>query len=301
MAIRRKRNTSGESDLENNARLVADLRSAIYAIERHMPREDPQSWFIEDRVAAGDTFAQLEFEAQFFGYIDDMPDDDVTADFPTIVAAAARRSVRALHRILRDIEGMGYVKASDILSEVVVAPNVETLTDIGMVQEYLENVVTEVREEALDCVLDVQDLESLRGTSVKSRCNECATDAVDIIVSAIGVLDDPAEAEELLGRADRTVLTNDALSRAVALVILGHIEHSFYENRERYERAASSVAGELEIFDLVRVKGRIHEVRVVMERLRKAWAELVQAGRETAADLSASSALEDRLGSLLRQ
>lgn len=301
MAIRRKRNTSGESDLENNARLVAELRSAIYAIERHMPREDPQSWFIEDRVAAGDTFAQLEFEAQFFGYIDDTLDDDVTADFPTIVAAAARRSVRALHRILRDIEGMGYVKASDILSEVVVAPNVETLTDIGMVQEYLENVVTEVREEAWECVLDVQDLESLRGTSVKSRCNECATDVADIIVSAIGVLDDPAEAEELLGRADRTVLTNDALSRAVALVILGHIEHSFYENRERYERAASSVAGELEIFDLVRVKGRIHEVRVVMERLRKAWAELVQAGRETAADLSASSALEDRLGSLLRQ
>ena len=240
MAIRRKRNTSGESDLENNARLVAELRSVIYAIERHMPREDPQSWFIEDRVAAGDTFAQLEFEAQFFGYIDDTLDDDVTADFPTIVAAAARRSVRALHRILRDIEGMGYVKASDILSEVVVAPNVETLTDIGMVQEYLENVVTEVREEAWDCVLDVQDLESLRGTSVKNQCNECATDAADIIVSAIGVLDDSAEAEELLGRADRTVLTNDALSRAVALVILGHIEHSFYENRERYEGAASS-------------------------------------------------------------
>ena len=289
--------------MKDRTRFLAELKAALDAIESEMPPGDGESqfWFVADPPAAADTFARLESETEILRRLTRELEDGVALELSTLTAAAARRSAEALYRILRDIEGMGYVGASGILADVLVVPDLDRIDDIDKVHAFLENTITQVRDEAHDSYLDVQDLETLKCTTAQDLCDEFAKEAADTIVTALCVLDDPIEADEWLGNADRSVFTDDILRRSVALVILGHMHMSVSDTYSTYEAAASRAKRQLDLARLRPMHNRGVNAGPTVEELKSAFVELLKAGRDAAAYRSASAALESCLRVFLDQ
>ena len=266
--------------------LIDELNAAATTIETEMPHWAPGPdlemnwWLLCDSATAADTFAHLESESQSLKRLNqilqnhpdqlNLPNDDQDRfNLATIVGSAARRSVEALHCILRNVEGMGYVAASGILGDEI-ARAAGQLEDADKANEFLEWIISNVEDDAdesKDVALrrertisaierghEVDNgervlLETMGGASAQSWCREFAKDAADIIVSSVATLDDPIESAEHLNMADRPGLTNDILQRAVGLVILGH-EHM--TTGTAYERLAHAASQAKEVLQQVR-------------------------------------------------
>ena len=308
--------------------LIDELSAAVSAIESKMPHWAPgpfledEWWLSCDSATAADTFAQLEHKRESLRRLNQIlkeqldpldPQYDVQDGFnlATIVGSSSRRSVEALHCILSNIEGMGYVAGSCMLSEEIAGAESQ-LKDIDRANEFLEFIISNVEgdaDESKDAALrrertisaverghDVDNdnhvpIETIEGTSAQSWCEEFAKDAAGIIVSWVEVLDDPAEAAEHLNVDDRRVLTNEVLRRSVALVILGHEHMTTGTAYERLERAASQAHGVLEVTRLELADNQDEDMEPAIE----ACAELLDAARQAAACCTAQAALESCL------
>ena len=295
--------TARKAALEDRNRLLAELAAGLDAIESEMPHQEPELWFEGEPTAAADTFARIESETEVFRHFAEALEDGVALELCTLTSVAARRSAEALSYFLRYIESMGFVAGSGVLGDVVVPHDVERLDDIDRVNGFLEGVLTEVRYEVQDSCAAVQDLKTLKGNSARDLCDEFAKEAADTIVAAVGVLRDPIEAREYLGNADRNVFTDDVLRRSVALVILRHMHMCVSDTYERFKVAASRARIQLELCDRGPRPMRPRDVnpRSVFEDVHSAFTELLEAGRDAAANRSAFAALENRLGAILDQ
>ena len=294
MVIRRKRTVSCKVSSQERSRFVAELRSAINAVESQMPREERDSWFLDDPAAAADTFARLEFDTVPRDCLADTPEGGAALELSALVVAAARRSVEALHRILRDIEGMGYVAGSGVLRDVVDVPDFDLLDDVEKVHQFLEYVITQVLDDTWDIHMAAQNLENATDETARNLCREFATDAADTIVTAIGNLDDSIETESL-GNADRSVFTDGVLRRSVALVILGCMHMSVADSYDTYDAAASRAWRVLESTPLDTIHERGPNAGRSLKELKSAFVQLLDAGRDAAADFSAFAALQSSL------
>ena len=308
--------------------LIDELFAAVATIESEMPHWTPGPnletdwWLLCDRATAADTFARLEYESEPLARLNQilqnhleplhLPcDDQDRFNLTTIVGSEARRSVEALHRILGNVEGMGYVAASGILGEQS-AGAADQLEGIDRANEFLELIISSVEDDAdesKDVALcrektisaiergrDVDNdehvpIETIEGASAQCWCEEFAKDAADIIVSSVKALDDPVEAVEHLNMADRTVLTNEVLQRSVALVILGHEHMTTGRTYERLAYAASQAHEVLEDARLEPIDNQDENMGPAIE----ACAELLDAARQAAASCTAQAALEDCL------
>ena len=314
--------------------LIDELIAAVATIESEMPHWapgpalEPDWWQYCDGATAADAFAHLESKSESLNRLNqilqnhpdplDLPcDDQDRFNLATIVGSAARRSVEALHCILGNVEGMGYVAASGILGEQITG-TADQLVDIDRANEFLEFVISSVEDDAdesKDVALcrektisaierghDVDNdghvpIETIEGTSALSWCAEFAKDATDIIVSSVQALDDPVEAAEALNMTDRTVLTNEILQRSVALVILGH-EHM--TTSRAYERLAHAASKAYEVLEDARIE-LIHNQDEDMGSSIEACAELLDAARQAAAFCTAQAALEDHLTAFINR
>lgn len=306
--------------------LIDELIAAVATMESEMPHWapgpvlEPDWWQLCDGATAADAFAHLESESESLNRLNqilqnhldplDLPcDDQDRFNLATIVGSAARRSVEALHCILGNVEGMGYLAASGILGEQI-AGTADQLVDIDRANEFLEFIISNVeddadeskdvalcREKTISAVERGQDvdndghvpIETVEGTSALSWCAEFTRDAADIVVSSVRALDDPIEAAQLLNMTDRTVLTNEILQRSVALVILGH-EHM--TTSRAYERLAHAASQAHEVLEDARVE-LIDNQDENMGPAIEACAELLDAARQAAAFCTAQAALED--------
>ena len=314
--------------------LIDELVAAVATIESEMPHWAPGPnletdwWLLCNRATAADTFAHLESESESLnrlnqilqnppGPLDLPPDDQDRFNLATIVGSAARRSVEAFHWILTNVEGMGYVAASDILDEEI-AGAVGQLEDIDRAHEFLELIISNIEDDAdesKDVALqrertisaierghDFDDdmhvpIDTIRGTSALSWCEEFAKDAADIIVSSVEALDDPVEAAENLNMADRTVLTNEILQRSIASVILGHEHMTTGRAYEGFAHAASQAHEILEDSSLELEDNPDENLGPAIE----ACAELLDAARQAAASCTAQAALEGCLGAFINR
>lgn len=315
--------------------LIDELTAAVATIKSEMPHWapgpdlEPDWWQLCDSATAADAFAHLESNSESLNRLNqilqnhpdphDLPcDDQDSCNLATIVGSAARRSVEALHCILRNVEGMGYVEASGILGEQI-AGTANKLVDIDRANEFLEFIISSVEgdaDESKDAALcrektisaierghDVDNdgyvpIETIEGTSALSWCAEFAKDATNIIVSSVKELDDdPVEAAEALNMTDRTVLTNEILQRSVALVILGHEHMTTSRAYERLEHAASNA---YEVLEDARIES-IHNQDEDMGPSIEACAELLDAARQAAAFRTAQAALEDHFSAFINR
>lgn len=306
--------------------LIDELTAAVSAIESKMPHWAPgpyledEWWLSCDGATATDTFAHLEYSCDSIRRLNeilqnhseslDLPCNDQDGfNLATIVGSSARRSVEALHWILANVEGMGYVAASCVLSEAIAGTEGQ-LQDIDRANEFLEMILSNIEDDAdesKDAALlremtisemerghDVDNdehvpIETIVGTSARSWCEEFARDAADIIVSSVQELDDPVDAAEHLNIADREVLTNEILQRSVASVILG-LEHMTNSN-QRLALAASEAHEVLEEVSLELMDNQDED----MGRAIEACAELLDAARQAVALCTAQAALENCL------
>ena len=333
MARSRKRRVKRQTpalavDVRKAMARVDTIVSAVDAIESEMPHWE-QGWWLEgERAAAADSLAKLECDLPILGQFGEALEDGIALNHVTVAAAAARRAVEALYRLLNDIEGMQYVKGCRILEDIVDDDRVGTQADVGKVQEFLEDVITRVLDDAWDsrdaaidretAIVGIQTdpsvvnaesqvhlsnglgtshrhipIQSLEGASAKSWCQEFADDAAAVVVSAVSALDDPNEAVEWLGNANRSLFTNALLQQAVVTVILGNAHSTVYD---RYEDAATHV-GQLVEFtreDLAHDPSTA-DVEQDMEELEQACIELLRVVRNAAAHRSASAAIEGAL------
>ncbi len=312
--------------------LIDELTAAVATIKSEMPHWapgpdlEPDWWQLCDSATAADAFAHLESNSESLNRLNqilqnhpdphDLPcDDQDSFNLATIVGSAARRSVEALHCILRNVEGMGYVEGSGILGEQI-AESADQLVDIGRANEFLEFIISSVEDdldESKDAALrmektisaierghDVDNdgyvpIETIEGTSALNWCAEFAKDATNIIVSSVEELDDPVEAVEALNMTDRTVLTNEVLQRSVALVVLGH-EHM--TTSRAYERLEQAVSNAHEVLEDARIE-LIHNQDEDMGPSIEACAELLDAARQAAAFRTAQAALEDHFSAFI--
>ena len=312
--------------------LIDELTAAVATIKSEMPHWapgpdlEPDWWQLCDSATAADAFAHLESNSESLNRLNqilqnhpdphDLPcDDQDSFNLATIVGSAARRSVEALHCILRNVEGMGYVEGSGILGEQI-AESADQLVDIGRANEFLEFIISSVEDdldESKDAALrmektisaierghDVDNdgyvpIETIEGTSALNWCAEFAKDAINIIVSSVEELDDPVEAVEALNMTDRTVLTNEVLQRSVALVVLGH-EHM--TTSRAYERLEQAVSNAHEVLEDARIE-LIHNQDEDMGPSIEACAELLDAARQAAAFRTAQAALEDHFSAFI--
>lgn len=314
--------------------LINELIAAVATIESEMPHWQPSPalepdwWQYCEGATAADTFAHLESQSESLNRMSqilqnhpnplDLPyDDQDRFNLTTIIGSAARRSVVALHCILSEIEGMGYVAGSDILREQI-AGAADQLEDIDKANEFLEFIISNIEDDAdesrevalrgektISAIERGQDfdnyehipIETIEGTSAQNWCEDFVNDAVNIIVSSVGKLDDPVEAAEALSMTDRTVLTNEILQGSVALVILGH-EHM--TTGRAYERLEHAVSQAHEALDDARVE-LIHRQDENMGPAMEACAELLDAARQAAAFCTAQAVLENRLNALINR
>ena len=312
--------------------LIDELTAAVATIKSEMPHWapgpdlEPDWWQLCDSATAADAFAHLESNSESLNRLNqilqnhpdphDLPcDDQDSFNLATIVGSAARRSVEALHCILRNVEGMGYVEGSGILGEQI-AESADQLVDIGRANEFLEFIISSVEDdldESKDAALrmektisaierghDVDNdgyvpIETIEGTSALNWCAEFAKDATNIIVSSVEELDDPVEAVEALNMTDRTVLTNEVLQRSVALVVLGH-EHM--TTSRAYERLEQAVSNAHEVLEDARIE-LIHNQDEDMGPSIEACAELLDAARQAAAFRTAQAALEEHFSAFI--
>ena len=297
-----------------------------------MPHWEPGWWLEGERAAAADSLAKLECDLPILGKLGESLEDGIALNNVTVAAAAARRAVEALYRLLDDIEGMQFVQGCRILEDLMDDQYLSAQADVGKVQEFLEDVITRVLDDAWDSrdaaidgetaivgiqtdptVVDAEGkvhlsnsrgtsqrhipIQSLEGASAKSWCQEFADDVAAVVVSAVSALDDPKEAEEWLGNANRSLFTNDLLQRAVVTVILGNAHSTVYD---RYEDAATHV-GQLVEFKREELAHdpSTEEVEQDMEELEQACIELLRIARNAAAHRSAFAAIEGALHGLL--
>ena len=293
-----------------------------------MPHWEPGWWLTIDRTNAADTLARLESETEALSCLGQVLKDQAPVNLTTIVASAARRSVEALCRIIEQIEGMGYVAASGILYDVITADCGQT-EDIDQVHQFLESVITDVLDDALEsremalrlewAIIALErnpnivnshgqirlrsqsdsthyyiPVESIRDASAQSWCEEFAKDAANTIVSSIDTLEEPDEADERLGTVNRGVFVNDVLRRSVVLVILGHMQTETFEN---YEHAAERAREILESAEIDFQNNQDEDLEFVI----KAYSELLRTARKAAAECTASAALEDCLSALIEK
>lgn len=314
--------------------LIDELTAAVTTIKSEMPHWtpgpdlDPDWWQLRDSATAADAFAHLEYNSESLNRLNqilqnhpdphDLPcDDQDSFNLATIVGSAARRSVEALHCILRNVEGMGYVTASGILGEQI-AESADQLVDIGRANEFLEFIISSVEDdvdESKDAALCMEKtisaierghgvdndgyvpIETIEGAGALSWCTEFAKNATNIIVSSVKELDDPVEAAEALNMTDRTVLTNEVLQRSVALVIMGH-EHM--TTSRAYERLEQAVSNAHEVLEDTRIE-LIHNQDEDMGPSIEACAELLDAARQAAAFRTAQAALEDHFSAFINR
>ena len=253
-------------------------------------------------------------------------EDGAALSDATVNAATPRRAMVALYSLVKDSAGTGYVGACGILVEMVGKANASA--NIGKVQEFLEDIIERVLDDAWDSLEVAVDretaiagmeqnpnvvnaegivhlsnasgvshryvsVENLEDVSAFGWCDEFAIDAADVIKGAVDALDDPEEAKGWLEGVDRSVFGNNVLLRSVVRVILGHADHYAYQD---YFEAALRKAQEMLVMtdlDDPRV-----EVAVAMEALKEACSGLVWTAREAATRRTAFSALEQRLGEL---
>ena len=276
--------------------LVDELKAGVEAIESVMPIWEP---------GAADVLNQLERKTEVLGRLSKCLEDGAALSDVTVTAATARRAVAALYSLVKGIAGMGYVGACGILAEMVGEANVNASADIGKVQDFLEDVIEQVLDDAWDSLEVAVDretaiagmeqdpdvvnaegfvhlsnasgvshryvsVENLEDVSAFGWCNEFAIDAADVIKGAIGALDDPEEAREWLGDIDRSVFGNDVLLRSVVRVILGNVDHCVYD--DCYEAALGHAQ---ELLETTVLKDSKVEVAVGMEALEEAYSELV--------------------------
>ena len=309
--------------------MIDELIAAVSAIESEMPHWAPgpflenEWWLSCDSATAADTFAQLEYNTESLRSLNQILQEQLDPldlqydgqdgfNLATIVGSSARRSMEAMHNILSNVEGMGYVAASCVISEEI-AGTEDQLQDIDRANEFLEFIISNVEgdaDESKDAALrmertisaverghDVDDdshhvpIEVIEGASARSWCEKFANDAAEVIVSSIEALDDPVEAAEHLNVDDRRVLTNEVLRRSVALVILGHEHMTTGTAYERLARAASQAHGVLEVTRLELADNQDEDMEPAIE----ACAELLDAARQAAACCTAQAALESCL------
>lgn len=304
------------------------LASALDAIETEMPHWEPGWWLQGERIAAADSLAEIESDIPVLKELGQALEDGDALNDTTSSAAAARRAVAALYQLLDDIEGMDYVADSGFLNDLVGDSRLKAEADVARVEKFLEDVITRALDDAWDsrdaaidresAIVAIQSdptvvnaegkvhlsnspgtshryisVRSLEGTSAQAWCREFADDAADVIVSAVSELDDPIEARERLGNADRSLFTNDLLRQATIDVILGHAHSSIYD---RYEAAATHVEQLIESTrDDLAYDPSAEDVEKELKGLDEAAMELLRVARAAAAHRSALAALEDAL------
>lgn len=304
------------------------IENAIEAIEAEMPHWESGWWLQGERTTAADSLAKLEVELPVLGEFGQALEDGVALNHITASAAAARRAVEALHRMLDDVEGMHHVTNCGILNELVGDSRLDAQADVDKVEGFLEDVITRVLDDAWDsrgvaidretAIVGIQNdptvvnaegqvhlgnargtshrhlpVQSLEEPSAQAWCREFANDAAALIVSAVSELDDPVEAREWIGNADRSLFTNDLLQKATVAVILGHAHNSVYD---RYEDAATHARQLLESARDDLAEGpSIDEVAQDLKQLEQASIDLLCTARNAASHRSAFAALEDAL------
>ena len=315
-------------DVQKAMARVETIASAVDAIESEMPHWEADWWLDGERTAAADSLAKLERDVPIFKEFGQALEDGVLLNDITASAAAARRAVEALYRLLDDIEGMGYVAACGILNEIVGDGRIDAQSDVDKVEEFLEDVITRVLDDAWDsrdaaidretAIVGIQtdptvvnaegevhlsnsigtshrcvSVRSVEGASAQAWCREFAEDAAATIVSAVSALDDPIEAREWLGNADRSLFTNDRLQEAAIAVILGNAHSTVYD---KYEGAATH-AGQLieSLRDELADDPSPQDVEQNLKVLEQAGIDLLHAAHVAAAHRSALAALEDAL------
>ncbi len=126
------------------------IASALDAIETEVPLWEASWWLQGERTSAADSLAKLERDVPIFKEFGQALEDGVALNHITASAAAARRAVAALYRLLDDIEGMEYVAGSGILTDLVGDNRLEAEADVDKVEEFLEDVITRVLDDAWD-------------------------------------------------------------------------------------------------------------------------------------------------------
>ena len=307
--------------------LIDELATGVDALESLMPPWESNWWLKGDPADAADKLDRLEQEVEVLGRLGKSLEDGVTLNDATATAATARRAVAELYHLIKSISGMGYVERSGILLEVVGHAEVAVSTDIGKVQDFLEDVIEQVLDDAWDSLeaaikretaiagieqdSDVVNadgqvhlssasgasqafvsVEKLEAVSARGWCEEFAPDAADVITGAIKTLDDPEEATECLGKADRSVFGNAVLLRSVVAVILGHLHQPGV-----FDAYESGLATAQELVDDARSELEDAEVGVgtVVDALEEACSELLRVARVAAARCTALLALEHGL------
>lgn len=304
---------------------ISQMKSAFDTIEQLMPHWEPN---LVERPNAADTLARLESESEALSCLGQILEDQSPVNATTIVASAARRSVEALCGLVKQIEGMGYVKASGVLQDVTGA-DIEQVNGVEQVYEFLEDVISAVLDDVQDScdtahrleqaviarendpnIANTQGqiefesqssstryyvpVESLDDVSALNWCKEFAEDAANRIVSAIDELEDSDEASNNLGAVDRTMITNTVLRRSVALIILWNTRP---QACERYEQATLRAG---EVLEDARCELNNSE-EVDLDYVKEVCAEFLARAREAAADFCASAALEDYLNALVER